>query len=46
MVKNKKRRKEILKEMLSVKGGEFNKWYSNLSDEDKKIYRDCLESLR
>jgi hypothetical protein len=43
--KNKERKEEILREMITIKGGDFKKWYDGLSDEDRLIYRECLEWL-
>ena len=30
--------RNIKKEMMEIKGGEFSQWYKSLSDEEKKEY--------
>ncbi len=38
--------KNIKKEMMQVKGGEFSPWYNSLSDKEKLEYHLQIESLQ
>jgi len=38
--------RDIKKEMLEVKGGDFSKWYNSLTKEEVKVYKKELAKLK
>lgn len=38
--------RNIKKEMMKVKGGDFSKWYNSLTKEEIKVYKKELAKLK
>ena len=38
--------RDIKKEMMEVKAGDFQKWYDSLTDEELKIYREEFKRIQ